>query len=166
MRASSWLLRSPYRTLDPAKADFFFIPAYLSLGAPSMMPSRPCPLAPALSPLPSRPCPRAPKRGVREDARTDRASHTHACASCCRHGPPHRPLAGFYDFEFGLYWLSPRGHGFLRSALSYVATTWPYYNRSRGADHLLVMTNDKGATFIRGSVPALEKVNLITQWGW
>ena len=42
-----WLLRSPYRTLDPAAADWFFVPAYLSLG--------------------------------------------------------------FYDFEFGLYWLSARG---------------------------------------------------------
>ena len=28
------------------------------------------------------------------------------------------------------------------------------------------MTNDKGATFIRGAVPALDKFNLITQWGW
>ena len=28
------------------------------------------------------------------------------------------------------------------------------------------MTNDKGATFIRGSVPMLRHVNLITQWGW
>ena len=28
------------------------------------------------------------------------------------------------------------------------------------------MANDKGATFIRGSVPKLRKVNLVTQWGW
>ena len=27
-----WLLRSPYRTLDPSKADYFLVPAYLSLG--------------------------------------------------------------------------------------------------------------------------------------
>ena len=42
----------------------------------------------------------------------------------------------------------------------------PWFARRGGADHLLVMTNDKGATFIRGSVPKLSKVNLITQWGW
>ena len=68
--------------------------------------------------------------------------------------------------EFGLYWLSGRGHHFLREVFDYVKDTFPWYNRSQGADHLLVMTNDKGACFIRGSVPKLEKVNLITQWGW
>ena len=101
---SRWLLRSPYRTLDPEAADYFFIPAYLSLG--------------------------------------------------------------FYDFEFGLYWLSGRGHAFLRAVMSYVAHAHPWFNRTAGADHLLVMTNDKGGTFIRGSVRALEKVTLVTQWGW
>jgi len=47
-----WLLRSPYRTRDPLKADFFFVPLYTSLG--------------------------------------------------------------FYDFEFGLYWLSGRGFTWVR----------------------------------------------------
>ena len=73
---------------------------------------------------------------------------------------------GYYDFEFGLYWLSARGHTFLRSVFTYVANTFPFYNRSKGADHILVMTNDKGATFIRGSVPLMKEVNLVTQWGW
>ena len=99
-----WLLHSPYRTLDPSTADYFYVPAYLSLG--------------------------------------------------------------FYDFEFGLYWLSNRGHAFLRKLFTYVASAFPYYNRTGGRDHILVMTNDKGATFIRGSVPQLQKVSLITQWGW
>ena len=99
-----WLLHSPYRTLDPNAADYFFIPCYLSLG--------------------------------------------------------------FYDFEFGLYWMSNRGHVFLKGVLNYISQTFPYYNRSKGSDHILVMTNDKGATFIRGSVPQLQHVNLITQWGW
>jgi hypothetical protein len=99
-----WLLRSPYRTLDPAAADYFFIPAYLSLG--------------------------------------------------------------FYDFEFGLYWLSQRGHAFLRAAIEYVAGTYPWFKRHNGRDHFLVMTNDKGATFIRGSVPLLKELTLVTQWGW
>ena len=30
--------------------------------------------------------------------------------------------------------------------------TWPYWNQSKGADHLFVMTNDKGGTFARGAV--------------
>ena len=99
-----WLLRSPYRTLDPAEADYFLVPAYLSLG--------------------------------------------------------------FYDYEFGLYWLTNRGHDFLRGVMRYVRKTWPYFDRRRGADHVLVMTNDKGATFIRGSVPDLAQMTLVTQWGW
>ena len=32
LKMHRWLLRSPHRTLDPEEADFFFIPAYLSLG--------------------------------------------------------------------------------------------------------------------------------------
>lgn len=68
---------------------------------------------------------------------------------------------GFYDFEFGLYWLSQRGHAFLRELLQYVQASYPWYDRRGGADHVLVMTNDKGATFIRGSVPALAKVCLV-----
>ena len=99
-----WLLRSPYRTLDPEHADYFFVPLYLSLG--------------------------------------------------------------FYDFEFGLYWLTNRGHQFMRQAFDEVRRIGPWYDRKRGADHFLVMTNDKGACFIRGSVPALEKMTLVTQWGW
>jgi len=99
-----WLLRSPYRTLDPAQADYFLVPAYLSLG--------------------------------------------------------------FYDYEFGLYWLTSRGNAFLREVMAYVQKTWPHYERRGGADHLLVMTNDKGATFIRGSVPAVRPMTLVTQWGW
>ena len=104
IRMHRWLLASPYRTLDPEAADFFFVPLYLSLG--------------------------------------------------------------FYDFEFGLYWLNGRGVNILRRAVGYTQQTWPYFNRSRGADHLLVMTNDKGATFMRGAVPALAHVSIITQWGW
>jgi hypothetical protein len=50
--------------------------------------------------------------------------------------------------------------------LDHVEAAGPWFKRKGGADHLLVMTNDKGATFIRGSVRRLERVNLITQWGW
>ena len=71
-----WLLRSPYRTLDPATADYFFVPMYISLG--------------------------------------------------------------FYDFEFGLYWLTNRGHSFMREALDEVKRIGPWYERRQGADHLLV----------------------------
>lgn len=97
-----WLLRSPYRTLNPAEADYFLVPLYLSLG--------------------------------------------------------------YYDYGFGLYWLERRAQVFMREALEYVAHASPWYNSSQGADHLLVMTNDKGGTFIRGSIRALEKMILITQW--
>ena len=99
-----WLLHSPYRTLDPKEADFFFVPCYISLG--------------------------------------------------------------FYDFEFGLYWLSGRGFNFVREAFDYVQATWPHWNQSKGADHLFVMTNDKGGTFARAAVKALEKSTILSQWGW
>ena len=50
---------------------------------------------------------------------------------------------GFYDFEFGLYWLSGRGFTLVREAFAYVQQTWPHWNQTQGADHLFVMTNDK-----------------------
>jgi len=40
----------------------------------------------------------------------------------------------------------------VREVFDYVQATWPYFNRTQGADHLLVMTNDKGGTFARGAV--------------
>ena len=99
-----WLLRSEYLTRDPTDANYFLMPAYLSL---------------------------------------------------C-----------FYDLEFGLYWLVNRAHHFLNEMVHYVRTTWPYWNRTKGSDHVLIMTNDKGACFIRGSVPMLRRSMLVTQWGW
>ena len=99
-----WLLRSPYRTLDPDSADYFFVPAYLSLG--------------------------------------------------------------YYDYSFGLYWMESRGVAFLRALMDHVVHAAPYFNRSAGADHVMVMTNDKGATFIRAAEPRLTKMVLVTQWGW
>lgn len=50
--------------------------------------------------------------------------------------------------------------------MDYVQRTWPYFRRKKGSDHILVLTNDKGATFLRGTVSALRGMTLITQWGW
>jgi hypothetical protein len=73
---------------------------------------------------------------------------------------------GFYDSDFGLYWLTLRGVTFVAELLAHVRLHWPFFNRSTGRDHLLVMTNDKGATFMRNAVPPLKHVVLVTQWGW
>ena len=59
-----------------------------------------------------------------------------------------------------------RAHHFLNEMLQYVRSTWPYWNRTHGSDHVLIMTNDKGACFIRGAVPMLRRSMLVTQWGW
>ena len=40
---------------------------------------------------------------------------------------------GFYDYEFGLYWLTQRGHAFLREVMSYARSTWPHFEKRRGA---------------------------------
>ena len=49
-------------------------------------------------------------------------------------------------------------HNFL-GALSFL-------EKRRGADHVLVMTNDKGATFIRGTVPALQPMTRRSSRCW
>ena len=38
---------------------------------------------------------------------------------------------GYYDFEFGLYWLNGRGVNMLRRAFGYIRATWPYFNRTK-----------------------------------
>ena len=58
-----WLLRSPYRTLDPAQADYFLVPAYPSTPRPKPQPQpqpqdanrnpNPNPKTPTLTPTPN-----------------------------------------------------------------------------------------------------------------
>ena len=97
------LLRSRYRTLDPEKADFFFIPLHLSLGFYS-----------------------------------------------------HR----YYFKHFTMPAAKP-----LRDAINYVKQTWPYFARSGGKDHIMVMTQDQGNRFVRQTVPEATPLILIHHWG-
>ena len=62
-----WLLRSRYREVDARRADYFFVPAYLSLG--------------------------------------------------------------FYDMQYGLYWLTGRGVRMLGDILRYVKPVGPFFNQ-------------------------------------
>ena len=57
---------------------------------------------------------------------------------------------GNYDLEYGYYSLSGRGQDLVRRAVRYAASTWPWWNKTRGARHLLTLTNDKGALYLRG----------------
>ena len=83
-----WLLRSPYRTLDPAQADFFLVPAYPSSPEPNPNPNPNPNHIPRRTPNP----------------------HPNQV-------PAYLSL-GFYDYEFGLYWLTSRGNAFLREVTS------------------------------------------------
>ncbi|MCO5610462.1 hypothetical protein L7F22_064700 [Adiantum nelumboides] len=61
----------------------------------------------------------------------------------------------------------------MRSAIQYVSTKWPYWNRTDGADHFFVVPHDFGACFhyhekeaiMRGIFPLLQHATLIQTFG-
>ncbi|KAM3335037.1 hypothetical protein ACQJBY_029448 [Aegilops geniculata] len=65
---------------------------------------------------------------------------------------------------------SPR---MMRSAIELIATKWPYWNRSEGADHFFVTPHDFGACFHyqeekaigRGILPLLQRATLVQTFG-
>jgi putative beta-1,4-xylosyltransferase IRX10 len=65
---------------------------------------------------------------------------------------------------------SPR---MMRSAIRLIASRWPYWNRSEGADHFFVAPHDFGACFhfkeeravARGVLPLLHRATLVQTFG-
>ena len=55
-----------------------------------------------------------------------------------------------------------RGNEFYREALHWVRTTYPYWNRSGGSDHLLAFPHDEGACV---APIELQNATLLTSWG-
>eukprot|EP00250_Pteridium_aquilinum_P014572 c22068_g1_i4 orf=250-1491(+) len=61
----------------------------------------------------------------------------------------------------------------MRSAIEYVSTRWPYWNRTDGADHFFVVPHDFGACFhyqekeaiARGIFPLLQRATLVQTFG-
>lgn len=61
----------------------------------------------------------------------------------------------------------------MRSAIEYISTRWPYWNRTEGADHFFVVPHDFGACFHyqekkaieRGILPLLQRAVLIQTFG-
>ena len=97
------LLASPHRTLQPEKADFFYVPLMLSLG--------------------------------------------------------------FTSHRFGIYLPSAPAARLIRRAIEYIRSTFPYWNRTDGADHLLPFTGDDGSAWLRGRLPELARAIFVTHWG-
>lgn len=65
---------------------------------------------------------------------------------------------------------SPR---MMRSAIEYIYTRWPYWNRTEGADHFFIVPHDFGACFHykeekaieRGILPVLQRATLVQTFG-
>ena len=55
-------------------------------------------------------------------------------------------------------------HGVILLALRYVAETWPFFNASRGRDHLVIAPWDFGAAWVSG-YPGVERVRFMSHWG-
>nr|AGQ53953.1 hypothetical protein [Plantago ovata] len=61
----------------------------------------------------------------------------------------------------------------MRSAVKLIATSWPYWNRTEGADHFFVVPHDFGACFdylertaiSRGILPVLQRATLVQTFG-
>ncbi|KAG8054098.1 hypothetical protein GUJ93_ZPchr0001g30666 [Zizania palustris] len=86
----------------------------------------------------------------------------------------------FYTPAYATCDLTPQGFPLpfrapriMRSAVHYVATTWPYWNRTDGADHFFLAPHDFGACFHyqeeraieRGILPVLRRATLVQTFG-
>ncbi|KAF7039578.1 hypothetical protein CFC21_049546 [Triticum aestivum] len=82
----------------------------------------------------------------------------------------HMFAAEIFMHRFLLSSASPR---MMRSAIELIATKWPYWNRSEGADHFFVTPHDFGACFHyqeekaigRGILPLLQRATLVQTFG-
>ncbi len=130
------MLRSPHRTLDPEEADFFFVPLIQSIGFRSLRFGA------------CRARPRAPARARPHSRQPGCESSVHApgCA--------------------GQYMPSAGASRQINYTVQYVKHVGPYWNRSRGADHMLTLTGDLGSTWLRARLPELEHVMFLTHWGY
>ena len=55
-------------------------------------------------------------------------------------------------------------HGVVLLALRYVAETWPYFNASSGANHVVLCPWDFGCSWLSG-YPEVARVRFVTHWG-
>nr|AGQ53956.1 hypothetical protein [Plantago ovata] len=61
----------------------------------------------------------------------------------------------------------------MRSAIKLIASSWPYWNRTEGADHFFIVPHDFGACFEfreslavwRGIIPLLQRATLVQTFG-
>ena len=78
--------------------------------------------------------------------------------------PLHLSL-GYYSHRYYFKHFTTPAVKPLRDAIAYVKTTWPYFARKGGKDHIMVMTQDQGNRFVRQSVPEATPLMLIHHWG-
>ena len=78
--------------------------------------------------------------------------------------PLHLSL-GFYSHRYYFKHFTAPAAKPLRDAINYVKSTWPYFNRKGGKDHIMVMTQDQGNRFVRQTVPEANPLILIHHWG-
>ncbi|KAL1511476.1 hypothetical protein AB1Y20_006274 [Prymnesium parvum] len=72
---------------------------------------------------------------------------------------------GFYSHRYYFKHFTAAAHQPLRDAIRYVQTTWPFFNRNGGRDHIMVMPQDQGNRYVRASVREAEPLMMIHHWG-
>jgi len=72
---------------------------------------------------------------------------------------------GFYSHRYYFKHFTAPAIKPLRDAIAYVQSTWPYFDRHGGKDHIVVMTQDQGNRFVRQQVPEAVPLIMIHHWG-
>ena len=73
---------------------------------------------------------------------------------------------GFRSHRFGQYMPSGGAARLINSTIEHIKRTAPWWNASRGADHMLTLTGDLGACWLRARLPELEHMIFLTHWGY
>ena len=72
---------------------------------------------------------------------------------------------GFVTHRFGIYLPSATAARLINETVRHIQHTYPFWNRTNGADHLMPFTGDDGSTWLRGRLPELANVTFLTHWG-
>ena len=72
---------------------------------------------------------------------------------------------GFVSHRFGIYLPSQPAARLINKTVTYIRTTFPYWNRTNGSNHMLAFTGDDGSTWLRGRLPSLAHAIFLTHWG-
>eukprot|EP00897_Mesotaenium_endlicherianum_P004053 jgi/Mesen1/3676/ME000202S02765 len=140
-------LNSEFRTVNPEEADFFFVPAFFRCSFVRTRTQNTFYISLTQD-----------SRSQSATLRPFRIGGSSVCSYTCA-------SAFFCRWHGG-------GGAYIQQVVDYISATWPYWNRTRGSDHIFLADSDWGSCGVdnehsRGlAEPTLGKSIILSLWGY